>query len=196
MLIQDNNQSSAKTAPGPKPSVKLHSICGVQSGRDFNGSFETNTAKYDFSFSPKAAKLVAGRLELTGDFTVIRGRQKRQVNGVTAKLLSTQGGLGAVPLRFAERAKASALPLTEATNETGFVGVMYFRFSPINARALGLTINLDAVQFNARLFATSEIERDLQFEYSELVATTYGKTPDTTAATQHLDKLNQILRQS
>ncbi|HYE72790.1 MAG TPA: hypothetical protein VEF04_05640 [Blastocatellia bacterium] len=196
MLIQEDKTPSAKTAPGPKPSVKLHSICGVQNGRDFMGNFETNTAKYDFAFSPKSAKLVDGKLELTGDFTLMRGRVKRQIKGISAKLLSTQGGLGAVPLRFAERAKESALPLTEATDETGFVGAMYFRFSPINARALGLTINLDAVQFNARLFATSELERDLQFEYSELVAAAYGKTANSSAARQHLDKLNQLLNQS
>lgn len=206
MLIQDNNQPSAKTAPGPKPTKKLYSICGVQRGREFAGSFETNAGKYEFSFTPRAAKLANGKLELTGDFTVAATRgQKRQVKNVRATLASTQGGLGTAPPRILQRRPnlslpvrtgPSALPVTEATDALGFVGAMYFRLSPLDARALGLTIDLSHVQLNARLFPTSELERDLQFFYSELVAAAYGKTPDAQAAAAHIDALNKIFAQA
>jgi hypothetical protein len=206
MLTQDNNQPSAKTAPGPKPSAKLHSVAGLQRGREFAGEFETNAGKYQFVYTPRAAKLVNGKLELTGDFGVTAARgQKRQVSDVKATLVSSQGGLGVVPQRVIERTPNLSLPIrtpdgppptTEATNELSWVGAMYFRLSPLDARALGLTADLSAVQLNARLLATSDLERDLQEEYSNLVAVAYGRRPDARKATPHVEAINRLFSQA
>jgi hypothetical protein len=206
MLTQDNNQPSAKDAPGPKPAKKLYSICGAQRGREFAGSFETSAGKYEFAYTPRAARLVGNKLELTGDFSVGAAKgPKRQVKNVTATLASAQGGLGVVPPKILERQPnlslpirtgPSPLPVTEATGDLGFVGAMYFHLSPLNGRALGLSLDLSKVQLNARLYATSDLERDLQFEYGELVAAAYGKTPDAKAAASHVEQLNRLFNQS
>jgi hypothetical protein len=206
MLTQDNNQPSAKTAPGPKPSARLHSIAGLQRGREFAGEFETGAGKYQFVFTPRAAKLVGGKLELTGDFGVTAARgQRRQVRDVKATLASTQGGLGVVPQRVLDRTPNLSLPIrtpdgppptTEATDELSWVGVLYLRLSPLDAHALGLTVDLSSVQLNARLLATSDLERDLQIEYGDLVAAAYGKSPDPRRAAAHVDALNRLFSQA
>jgi hypothetical protein len=84
------------------------------------------------------------------------------------------------------------LPATEATGSRSFVGALYFHLSPLNARALGLTIDMSQVQLNARLFATSETERALQVLFSDVVAALYSVPPNANAALPHLAALNQI----
>ena len=192
------SQQSARTAPGPKPAKKLYSIAALLHGKDFAGKFETATATYEFTFAPTAATLNQGKLELTGDFSIHSGRgSKREAKNVRAILLSIQGGLGNVPQPIRARARANSakpsLPLTEATDASGFVGVMYFRLTPIHARALGLTIDLSSVQLNARLFADNEVERELQVIYADLIAATIGDRADATAAAKNLASLNQLL---
>ncbi len=122
---------------------------------------------------------------------------------------STSGNI-ATPQQKQEQAKApetkqeapapsvtaapSALPVTEATGDLGFVGVMYFQFSPLDARALGVPIDLSRVQLNARLASTGELERDLQLLYSDVVAAIDGDKIDPQAATRYVEQLNDVLK--
>jgi len=188
------SQQAARDAAGPKPAKKLYSMAALMRGKDFTGKFDTSAASYDFTFAPTIARLNDGKLELTGNLNVVSGRgTKREAKGVQATLLSTQGGLGGIPaaIRTRRRNNDKSLPLTEATDVAGFVGVLYFRLSPINARMLGLTIDLSSVQLNARLFADNDVERQLQVAYADVVAAAYGDKPDTREAMKSIATLNQ-----
>ncbi len=194
MVAQDNKQPSAKTAPGPKPAKKLYSIFALQRDKAFTGEFETATATHKFTFAPKSAKLVNNKLQLTGTFTL--GRHK--IENITATLAASQGGIGAVPPLIAVRpfAPTPGLPTTEATGSWGYVGALYFHLSPINANALGLTIDMSKLQLNGRLFPTNEVERELQVLFSDIVATSYKQDADASAAAPHVASLNRILKQA
>jgi hypothetical protein len=191
------SQQAARDAAGPKPAKRLHSMAGLMRGKDFTGKFETVGANYEFTFAPTLAKLTNGKLELTGRLSVNSRRgAKREVSGVQATLLAIQGGIANVPEPIKARVKANpvktVLPLTEATDDSGYVGVLYFRLSPINSRALGLTIDVSRVQLNARLFADNDVERELQFIYADLVSAAYRSKPDAKEAAKNLAALNQI----
>jgi hypothetical protein len=193
------SQQAAREAAGPKPAKKLYSMAALMRGKDFTGKFETASAVYEFTFAPTVATLNKGKLELTGNFTLQAARgTKREAKGVQATLLSTQGGLGIVPAMIRERPsdKRSSLPLTEATQVTGFVGVLYFRLAPINSRTLGINIDLSRVQLNARLFPDNEVERLLQVIYADIVAAGYGDSPDAKAAATYLASLNEVFNRS
>lgn len=168
MFTQDNNQPAAKDAPGPKPSAKLYSIFALQRGKAFTGEFETSKGKHNFTFAPASAKFENGKLQLGGTFSI----GARKVQNVTATLASTQGGVGNVPAKIAARPAPAkpGLPLTECTDEHAFVGALYLHLSPIKSAALGLTIDMGKMQLNARLFPTSQVERDLQVLFSDVVA--------------------------
>lgn len=189
MFVQ-NNQPAAKDAPGPKPSVKLYSIFAVQHDKAFVGEFETSKSKHQFTFAPASARVENGKLELLGSFRL----GARKVN-ITATLVSTQGGLGSAPAAINARPADSppGLPITEFTGSRGFVGALYFQLSPIKASALGLTMDMSKVQLNARLFPTSEVERELQVAFSDVVAALYGEKPKPNAALPPLAALNQLL---
>lgn len=171
-------------------------MAALMRGKDFKGKFETASASYEFTFAPTLAKLNNGKLELTGNLSLSAGRgAKREAKGVQATLLSIQSGLSNVPEPIKVRVKANpvkTLPLTEATDDSGYVGVMYLRLSPINARTLGLTIDVSSVQLNARLFADNDIERELQVIYADVVAAAYRNEPDTKEAAKNVASLNQI----
>ena len=192
MFVQDNNQPSARTAPGPKPARKLYSIFALQRDRGFSGEFETATAQYKFSFTPHSAKVENNRLQLTGTFSM----GSRKVENVLATLASTQGGLGSIPAKIAVRPIDSPpeLPSTEATGNRGFVGALYFHLSPIKSSALGLKIDMSKVQLNGRLYPISDGERELQVVISDIVAALYQKSPDANAAAPHIEALNRILK--
>ncbi len=192
MVVQDNKQPSAKTAPGPKPTRKLYSIFAVQRDKAFSGEFETSKGSYKFTFAPKSAQIANNKLQLRGTFSV----GARKVANVTATLASTQGGIGAVPSKIAARPvdSASDLPPTEATGSHAYVGAMYFHLSAINASALGLTIDMSKVQLNGRLFPLNEVERELQVLFSDVVAAAYKKDSDVSAAASHLEAINRILK--
>ena len=191
MFIADDKQPSARTAPGPKPSVKLYSIFALQRDKAFTGEFETSKSKHQFTFAPQSARLENGKLQLLGTFT-IGTIGTRKVQNVIATLVSTQGGLGTAPPAINARPveMTPGLPLTEFTDARGFVGAMYFQLSPIKASALGLTIDMSKVQLNARLFPTSDVERTLQVLFSDVVAAVYGAQPNPNAATPHLAAIN------
>ena len=194
MFVPDDKQASARTAPGPKPSVKLYSIFALQRDKAFTGEFETSKSKLKFTFAPQSARLENGKLQLLGTFSI----GARKVSNVIATLVSSQGGLGAAPATINARPTDSTpgLPATEATGPRGFVGALYFHLSPLNSSALGLTIDLSKVQLNARLFPLSEVERELQVLFSDVVAATYGERPDVGAAAPHIKAINRILNQT
>ena len=223
-------KGSAKDAPGPMPAAKLYSIAGQMRGREFAGEFTTKGGKYQFTFSPTAAALNQGKLELTGTFTVSAARAERgqklpPVTNVRATLASTQGGIGQTPERrqllagtaqtsqtatpeqkqtqAGETTKpapesappsASRLPETESTGSRGFVAALYFRLSPLDGRALGVPLDLGRVQLNARLYPTSDLERDLQWLFSALVEAVYGEPRDERAAAEYLAQVNRLLK--
>jgi hypothetical protein len=92
---------------------KLHSIHGLLRGRIFTGQFEAQGKPYSFSFTPAAASLAEQRLVLTGKLVVessVTG--SRTVEGVEARLIATQGGVGGSLLRRQLLGKAAP------TNET------------------------------------------------------------------------------
>ena len=182
---------------------KTHSIHVLPSGAGFAGKIEAGGSSYQFAFTPKAVASERGKLVLTGvvKVTLVGGRQ-RMANGVTATLLATQGsatGPPSVPRQFSESLKpplpapSGSLPLTESTGHLGSVAVMYLRLSPLDGRALGVPADLSAVQLNARLYATSEIERDLHWLYSALVEATQGEHKNERLAAEYLNAINNIL---
>ena len=79
---------------------RLHSIHGLLRGRVVDGEFEVQGQPYRFSFVPTTAALAAGRLVLTGRMTVHSPKLvMRFVDGVAARLVAGQGGVGTSPPR-------------------------------------------------------------------------------------------------
>ena len=218
---------SAKTAPGPQPSRKLHSMAGLLSERVFEGGFNARGATYQFTYAPTTASVTNRKLELIGRLSV-RGprRMMRTADGVRATLMATQGGVNspsptrrqltvgtpvssnvATPDQQQEQAKApetspqpAAPPVTppltvsEWTGPLSFVGVMYFRLQPLDGTALGVPIDLSSVQLNARFAPESDLERDLQVLYSDLVEAVYGEKPDERKANDFVKEINRVLK--
>ena len=91
-------------------------------------------------------------------------------------------------------APASALSVTESTDTLSFVGVMYFRLSPLNASALLLPLDLSAVQLNLRLAPVDDVARDLQFLFSDLIAAAEGAKRDEGAANTYVQELDRVLK--
>ncbi len=184
-------EPSARTAPGPKPSKQLYSIFALQNGKTFAGEFETATSKHKFTFAPKSAKLVENKLILTGSLSV----GKRILQNVSATLAATQGGLVSGPAKIAARPypNLSGLPITEFTDARGFVGTLFFHLSPLKSTALGLTIDMSKVQLNVRLFPVTDVERELQVLFSDVVAAAYGKEIDASVANVQVAGINELL---
>jgi len=83
-----------------KTQGKLHTIPGLLRGRIFDGRFEAQGKTYRFSFAPTTASLADHRLVLSGRLAVISPQHgTRFVDGVEARLVATQGGVGASPAR-------------------------------------------------------------------------------------------------
>lgn len=182
---------------------KIHSIHVLPNGAGFAGKIETGGSSYQFAFTPKTAAAVNGKLVLTGVVKVKSnvGRQ-RVADGVTATLLATQGsitGPPSMPRQFSESLKpplpapSGSLPLTDSTGHLGSIAVMYLRLSPLDGRALGVPADLSAVQLNARLYATLEIERDLHWLYSALLEATQGEHKDEQLTGDYINAINRIL---
>jgi len=221
-----DNKTGARDAPGPSPSNKLYSLAGQMHGREFAGEFAAKGTKYQFTFTPTAAALSNGKLELTGRLSVNSARGgKRQADHVRATLASTQGGVGPSPTRrqlLAATAQTSQiatpeqkqeqageatkpatgteappntrLPVTESTERLSFVAAMFFRLSPLDGRALGVPIDLSGVQFNARLYPTSDLERELQWLFSALIEAMGGERRNEKAAGEYLKEINARLK--
>jgi hypothetical protein len=187
-----------------KAAEKTHSIHVLPNGAGFAGKIEAGGLNHQFSFTPKTAASSNGKLVLTG---VVKakapGGRQRMVNDVTATLLATQGSITGPPLmprQFSESLKpptptpSGSLPITDSTGHLGSVAVMYLRLSPLDGAALGVPADLSAVQLNARLYATSEIERDLHWLYSALVEATQGENKNERLAADYLDAINRVLK--
>ncbi len=148
-------------------------------GRGFTGKIEAGKSGYEFTFLPKTAALIKSRLILTGSVTVKSAAgQKRTVDKVTATLRSTQGSTASAPpvpsslpaaLIPSASSTSDKMPITEATAALGSVAALYFKLSRLDGKALGVPMDLSEVQLNARLYPTSETERDLHWLYSAAV---------------------------
>jgi len=182
---------------------KIHSIHVLPNGAGFVGKIKAGGSSYHFAFAPKTAASLNGKLVFTG---VVKaqssGGRQRVANDVTATLLATQGSITGpppMPRKFSESLKPplpvpiESLPLTDSTGHMGSVAAMYFRLSPLDGRALGVPADLSAVQLNARLYAASEIERDLHWLYSAVVEATQGEYKNERLAADYLDAINKLL---
>jgi hypothetical protein len=205
MFKQKTGATQKSGAQGaPNASQKLHSVHVLPSGRDFVGKADIGGKSYQVAFSPQTAEAVSGKLVLTGaiKFKAPAGQQK-VANGVSATLLATQGSItapSALSRQFSASLKppqsepSSLLPITDWTGYYGSVAAMYLRLSPLDARALGVPADLSSVQLNARLYATSDLERDLHWLYSALTESIYGGRPNPQLTADYLGAVNQILK--
>lgn len=181
---------------------KLHSIHSLLIHHEFIGEIDTGKAKHKFIYSPHSATVANGKLELTGRFTVKSpGSPLHKADNVKATLLATQGGLATAPAapRGTEatllgKLPSDGLPVTEATGSRAYVGVMYFKLSPLHGRTLGIPFDLSAVQLNGRLNPADDAARNLQFWYSVAVRAIYGQSPDETLAAKSVEEINQLLK--
>src|SRR5688572_29479097 len=182
---------------------KIHSIHALPHGAGFAGKIEAGGSSFHFAFTPKNAAAANGKLVLTGAVKVqAPGGRQSVANDVTATLLATQGSITAPsprPRQFSDSLKpplappGGSLPLTDWTGHLGSVAVMYLRLSPLDGRALGIPADLSQTQLNARLYATSEIERDLHWLYSALLEATQGEHKNEQLTADYINAINRIL---
>ena len=134
--------TQSKKASSKSSVRKLHSIHSLLIGREFKGEIEAGKVNHQFVFTPRSASVVNGKLELSGRFTakIPRG-QTHKAENVKARLLATQGGLTTVPpvpgtvnTNLPAVRPSDGLPLTDATGDRGYVGVMYFKLSPLDGQ--------------------------------------------------------------
>jgi hypothetical protein len=186
--------------------VRLHSITGLLKERSFTGSFVADGAKRDFSYQPVKATIAGHKLLLEGRLTVVdAGGRTRHRDRVQALLASTQGGLGASPVRpqvaarvgsVTEAVQTASPPVvqTEATGPLSFTGVMYFQLEPLEGRELGIRSDISRVQLNARLAPLDSTARTLHGVFSAIVDSLYGEKPDDPAAQAYVSELNRLLK--
>ncbi|HWO01545.1 MAG TPA: hypothetical protein VNS63_19960 [Blastocatellia bacterium] len=183
---------------------KLHSIAAVMRGRNFAGKFDVGGVSYEFTFVPAKAAVVGRKLQLAGSLTVIDGRpiariSRHSLDNVQATLISSQGGIGTAPPRKTLPAEISArtdLPVVESTGALSFCGVLYFKLSPLDGRALGVPAELNALQLNVRIAPVNEAERNLQGVYSSIVDACLVAQVDRHIASEQVKELNRLLATS
>ncbi|MFY9610649.1 MAG: hypothetical protein WAU45_18815 [Blastocatellia bacterium] len=194
-------QKRAMTRAAAK-AAKLHSIAAVMRGRSFAGNFEAGGVPYGFTYDPRKSSLIGRRLRLNGGLTVVDGRPDARVpphslNNVRATLVSAQGGIGTAPPRKKMPADLSPvrpdLPVVESTGALSFCGVLYFKLSPLDGRALGVPAVMGPLQLNVRLAPANDAERNLQGVFSSIVDALFGKQMDIATASAHIRDLNKIL---
>ncbi len=196
--------SQTKRAPvRTRTATRVHSIHVLLRGDEFVGQIDTPQKRYDCRFRPSEGRIVNGRLELGGTFGVIgTAGRPRTADSVTATLAALQAGVGAppgAPLNYTTRIKlaiegATALPITESTDASGYAGVLYFHLSPLDGRELGVSCDLSKVQLNVRLAPVSQGERELQWLLSALSGTLLGSTRNETLAEEYLADINRRLK--
>jgi hypothetical protein len=87
---------------------KLNTLHGLIHGRVFEGQFAAQAKTYQFTYAPAGAVIADRHLVLSGRFTVSAlGREPHSIDGVQARLIATQGGVGASPTRRTARTGAA-----------------------------------------------------------------------------------------
>ena len=82
-------------------------------------------------------------------------------------------------------------PRVEATGSLSFVGVLYFKLSPLDSKSLGIPLDMSDVQLGARLAPTDELARDLQLLFSDIVISLENTSSEVSSA---LEALNSVLK--
>jgi hypothetical protein len=85
------------------------------------------------------------------------------------------------------------LPIVESTGSISFSGVLFFKLSPLDARALGVSADMGQVQLNVRLAPVSDTERALQADFSSIADALYGKQIDSKWGESAVSDLNKHL---
>jgi hypothetical protein len=99
MLTQKKGRAAHPASKRQAPN-RLHSVHGILRGRIIDGQIEAQGKKYRFSFAPARASLAERKLVLTGRFATNSPQNGiRFIEGVEARLISTQGGVGVAPVR-------------------------------------------------------------------------------------------------
>ena len=200
MFGSGQRQASAK--PGARAAAKVHTIAAMLRGRGFSGKFEVGGVSYSFTYSPKKAAVADGKLQLLGDLSVADGRPNARVSphsvrDVRATLLAIQGGIGTAPPRQKLPPEISTvrpdLPIVESTGSLSFCGVLYFKLSPLDGRALGVAADMRELQLNVRLAPLSDAERNLQGAFSSIADALYGNQVDRPMAEASAVELNKLL---
>jgi hypothetical protein len=179
---------------------QLHSLHVLPNGRDLVGQIEVGRAAYQFTFKPQRADINNDQLTLNGSVIVRTANgQSRTAQNVTATLLATQGSISApspYPLWLSEtpKPKAPDVTLTDWSNEESSVAVLYFKLTTLDGRALGVPLDLSALQLNARFYPTSDLERELHWIFSALAIVTHSETKNATIASRYLKELNRVLQ--
>ncbi len=180
---------------------KLHSVHSLLIGREFLGEIEAGRNKLRFTYSPASIALADGKIHLTGRFTVKSAGQAHKAENVKATLLGTQGGIQAAPPiptgasdPMLGAVRSGDLPVTDATGTRAYVGVMYFKLSPMNGASLGAPFDLSELQLNVRLNPQDETARALQFWYSVAVRAVLGESKDSELASRSLSEINALLK--
>ena len=60
-------------------------------------------------------------------------------------------------------------PRVESTDALAFVGVLYFKLSPIDSAALGIKLDMNDIQLGLRLAPTDDLARDIQMLFTDAV---------------------------
>jgi len=84
-------------------------------------------------------------------------------------------------------------PKVESTDALSFVGVLYFKLTPIDSSTLGLPFDMSSIQLGARLAPTDDLARDIQVLFSDIVLGLDQKSRDQQLVTSSLEMLNRAL---
>ena len=113
-MLREAQNTELQLARATGNQRKLHSIHGLLRGRVVEGEFEVRGDTYRFSFVPASAALADGGLVLTGRITVHSPQLvMRFVDGVEARLVAVQGGVGVSPPRQTGIAPTSQTPASK-----------------------------------------------------------------------------------
>lgn len=202
-MIFTQKKSAAPAKAAATSARKLYSVHALLRGRTFTGDIEVGKLKYAFTYTPMAATIKNGKLELRGNFAVKSPAGKTATAAdVTATLAGIQGAMGtAVRPREFQIITASPFPnelnddkpLTEYTGGRSAIGVAYFHLSALNGKALGLPYEMSRVQLNGRLAVGDQLARDLQWLLTQTHAALAGAKPDAQMAEPYVTELNRVL---
>ena len=181
---------------------RLYSIHALLRGDEFVGEIEVPGGQYDCRFQPTQGRITNGNLAFVGDFSVIgAGRRPRTTHSVKASLASVQSAFGTAPqappyyaARIAGTPESAVLPVTESTDATGYLGVLYFHLSPLDGRALGVPYDLAKVQLNLRVAPVNPAEQELQWLLSAISGALLGSIKDQNLAQEYLEEINRRLK--